>query len=295
MELATRTGKHGTRHHKVQTEKPVTDARKESGQAATELIKHLILNMITGTTQQQFGTTWGRILGVLLLLCLGASFAALADERKNSDAEPHENIRNSALQFLQATLATEEFTDLEVSIGQLDPRLRLERCATELEPFVSQHTRLMGTAQVGIRCHTPKPWTIYISARINLYQQIVTAKRPLMRGTTLSADDLMLARNEISSLYGRYLTEPEQVIGKVLRQDLNQGSVITLPQLKNPVLIHRGQKVTLLAEMDGIEVRMTGTAMQNAVSGDLIKVKNLTSQRIIEGIVLNNKTIKVSL
>lgn len=224
-----------------------------------------------------------------------AIFASSVFARGISDAQDHEQIRAAALNYVEARLQEQQHEDVKIEIGNLDSRLQLTLCDTELEPFMSTHSRLIGNAQIGIRCSSPKPWTLYITARISIYKQVVSAKRPLMRGATLGPKDVELAQQEISRLHRGYLSQTAQAVGKVLRQNLSQGSVITLSQLKTPLVIRRGQKVTMLAESGGVQVRMSGTAMQDASSGDLIRVKNTTSKRIIEGTVLKNGTIKVSL
>lgn len=231
----------------------------------------------------------------LISVTVTAIFASPVLAREISDAQEHEQIRTAALNYLQARLQEERHEDVQIEIGNLDSRLQLSRCDAELEPFMSAHSQLVGNTQVGIRCASPKPWTLYITAKIGVYKQVVSAKRPLLRGATLEPQDMELVREDISSLHRGYLLKTAQAVGKVLRQNLSPGSVITLSQLKTPLAIRRGQKVTLLAETGGIQVRMSGTAMQDAATGDLIRVKNLTSKRIIEGTVLKNGTILVSL
>jgi flagella basal body P-ring formation protein FlgA len=212
-----------------------------------------------------------------------------------SHDQNHEEIRQAAADFLNKKLREQQRTDMHIEIGQLDNRLKLANCDQPLEAFVSSHSRLMGNAQVGVRCTSPKPWTLYITAKIAIYEQVVTAKHPLSRGTTLTSDDITLTRSELSRLHRGYLSATDQAIGRLLKHDLSQGAVLTPAQLKTPLLIRRGQKVTLFAEMEGIQVRMSGTALEDGANGELIRVKNLTSKRVIEGTVLKNGTIKVPL
>jgi flagella basal body P-ring formation protein FlgA len=59
--------------------------------------------------------------------------------------------------------------------------------------------------------------------------------------------------------------------------------------------ITRGQTVTLIAKNAVIEVRAEGKAMTKGAIGDRIKVKNLKTKRIVEGVIINKHLINVNL
>ncbi len=60
-------------------------------------------------------------------------------------------------------------------------------------------------------------------------------------------------------------------------------------------LIHRGQQVVLLARSARVEVRVAGVALADARASDHIRVQNLSSQRIVEGIVRPDGVIETPL
>jgi flagella basal body P-ring formation protein FlgA len=60
-------------------------------------------------------------------------------------------------------------------------------------------------------------------------------------------------------------------------------------------LVRRGQKVVILAKIEGLRVKMQGIALQDGSQGMTIKVKNKSSRRIIEGTVIRPGTIMVNL
>ena len=60
---------------------------------------------------------------------------------------------------------------------------------------------------------------------------------------------------------------------------------ITLNQLESPLLVERGQRVLMVAEQNGVEARTMGEAMKKGRKGEIIKVKNESSGRVVSAIV----------
>ena len=65
--------------------------------------------------------------------------------------------------------------------------------------------------------------------------------------------------------------------------------------MKEPLAVKRGQRVDLVALAGGLEVRMTGEAMSDGTPGQRIKVRNLRSKRVVDGIVKSSTTIQVAM
>jgi flagella basal body P-ring formation protein FlgA len=58
--------------------------------------------------------------------------------------------------------------------------------------------------------------------------------------------------------------------------------------------VRQGQAVTLVAQGAGIEVRAPARAMEDAREGARVHVENLSSQRIVQGVVEANGLIQVT-
>ena len=64
-------------------------------------------------------------------------------------------------------------------------------------------------------------------------------------------------------------------------------------QLRYPRVVIRGQQVTLVTGLGGLEVRTQGKALRDAVAGKRVTVVNLNSGRQVEGIALSDGTVRV--
>ncbi len=222
----------------------------------------------------------GRNLFVVLLACLVAAGPTLAD-----DIQPLESIRAAAEAFVLAEITTANGTEVTAEAGRLDPRLRLSLCEDSLETFQAAGSRLRGNTSVGVRCNSPRPWSIYVPVRVRQEAEVAVLTRSLGRGTLVDADSVSLQRLDTGTLGFGYFDDIDNVVGQTLRRAAAAGTVLTPDLVAIPPTIRRGEQVTLLAERGGIAIRASGRALADARTGDTIRVRNLSSERVVEGIV----------
>ncbi len=186
--------------------------------------------------------------------------------------------------------------DGEVSfrVTPLDHRLRLSDCGANLSVFLPAGRQLEGHSTIGVKCTNPaKYWTVFLSAKIEIYRQVVVTTRPIERGKIISASDLTTKRQEVSTLRASYYVNPEHVVGKVAARRMALGVPVSSAAIFSPPLVKRGEQVTIIATLNTLEIRMSGQALANGKEGDVIKVKNINSNRVIEGRVSKAGTVQV--
>ncbi|MBW1212305.1 flagellar basal body P-ring formation chaperone FlgA [Pantoea allii] len=62
----------------------------------------------------------------------------------------------------------------------------------------------------------------------------------------------------------------------------------------SPVLVERGQRVTMIAEQDGVEARTIGIAIKKGRKGEMIKIKNENSEREVNAIVIGMGMVRTT-
>ena len=191
---------------------------------------------------------------------------------------------------------------LAVTVDPLDPRLRLSACGAPLMVSLAAGSRPFGRTVAMVHCSTPHPWSLYVPAKVPVPISVIVATHPLLRGQTISVSDIMLAERDSTDLPAGYLTDPNQIVGKVLTRPAAMGAVVSLSQALQPQpppvlpvsipipvpaprIVHRGEHVTLLVQGVGLTVRSAGVALVDASKGDRVSVRNENSQRIVEGTV----------
>ncbi len=185
------------------------------------------------------------------------------------------------------------YDNVKVQVRPLDERLRLPGCEQPLDTFMPPGAPSLGAVNVGVRCASSQPWTIYVRAHISAQRAVPVLARPLARNTIISEADLTVIDQPIDMAISGVVYEVEQIIGMELTRSLDAGSTIGVNQLRPPKVIKRGQQVTLVAGAGNLQVRMQGKALGDATAGERVRVTNLSSNQQVEGIANSDGTVSV--
>ncbi|MBK8538299.1 MAG: flagellar basal body P-ring formation protein FlgA [Candidatus Competibacteraceae bacterium] len=232
----------------------------------------------------------GRWFPKMVLGCCGLAAPAftVAEEAIQSLAA----IQSAAHAFLM-TQHRNRSEPPQIQLRDLDPRLRLVPCAAPLEAFLPGGAKTVGNTSIGVRCPGSQSWTVYQSATVQVFDQVQVASRFLSKGAILSAADLRSERRELSALPGGYETAPEPLLGKQLRQALMAGAVIAPQAVKAVPAIRRGETVTIISRQGGMEVSSSGIALSDAELGGRVRIRNESSQRVVEGTVTDQHRVEI--
>jgi flagella basal body P-ring formation protein FlgA len=231
------------------------------------------------------------ILG-LGMACLGVALSTMWSTAQAAEYQSHEAIFDAVHDFLKEKVQTTS-PDYEIQLGRIDSRLRLQACAKPLDAYLPPGSRLYGKLSVGVRCSDDKPWNIYLSANIKVYENILTSSRPLSRGDVVTAYDVQPVRLETSKFTTGYFVDVKNIQGKIARRSIPAGRPLTPNLLRAPLLVQRGEEVTILAGNKSFSVRVKGKALHDAAKGDVVAVRNTRSKRVVEGIAIKPGVVQV--
>ena len=227
-------------------------------------------------------------LTVISALIVNTSFAQAQDSQYQSI----DSIKAAAQTFLSTHSNVEGRANTTISVGNIDNRLTLPACGTTLDTFLPSGAKVQGKTTIGVRCQSPKPWTLYVPANVTTITQVLVTNTPLRRGHVMTAGDISLQSKNTSQLNAAYLSNPDQVVGKVLKRNLANKALLTRAVLTEPHIIHKGQHVDLRAGLGGLNVSAPAIALMGGAVGDRIRVKNVSSGKIVEGAILASGVVR---
>lgn len=235
------------------------------------------------------------LINILFILSIGSLLPSHSVSAEvDSGHENHNHIRKSVTQFLTTKSIEQQLDDISIEVSQLDHRLKLKKCESPLDIHMRNNT-MPGNLSVAVSCTSSQPWKIYIQASVHAFKPVYVAKSPISRGEGIYPNSVELKKRNITSLNGRYITDITHLEGTVAKRQINQGQIISPILLAKSKLIKRGESVTIIAEMSGISVRMKGKALNDAAAGEQVRVKNMKSKRIIEGIAVKRGQVRVNI
>ena len=87
--------------------------------------------------------------------------------------------------------------------------------------------------------------------------------------------------------------ELEDVVGKSAKLTIAENKVINSKLITLPMAVERGNRVKVFVRSGALEVSTIGTALENGVIGESIKVKNVDSNKVIQAEVLDSQTVEI--
>jgi flagella basal body P-ring formation protein FlgA len=235
--------------------------------------------------------TESRRLLAALALVLAISTVHAQDAARG--IEPLDAIRGTAEKFVKSQLP-QDSNVASVTAGTLDNRLRLARCTDGLHAQVPPGAAMQSRTLVGVACQGPVRWTVYVSVTVESRISVLVLKHPVARDARLSPDDVTVEPRKVVGMTTAYLTDVSDLQGRSAQRPLPLGTTLTMDMFKADLVVQHGQEVTLMAAVGGIEVRATGRALADGSNGARIKVQNLSSMKVVEGVVDGAGVVRVS-
>jgi flagella basal body P-ring formation protein FlgA len=116
--------------------------------------------------------------------------------------------------------------------------------------------------------------------------------RSLKKGEVLSEEDIRVKQASNQNLSG-YFTKASDVVGRTLKKTLSVDQVLLSRHLEIDWDIRKGQKIIIQSISGPVTIENSGVARVDAQIGELIKAENEQSGKIVEGIVVSRKKIRV--
>ncbi len=161
---------------------------------------------------------------------------------------------------------------------------------------------------VVVSCKTPLKWQVSIrtNAKSNLQTKsklkksenfknikLITLKHNLKKGELIKESDLKFDYRN-NSVGNGYFIDKNILIGREINQNLSRGQIIKVRHLKERFTVVEGQAIIIYADLNGINVKMDGNALQNGHLNEWIKVRNNSSGKVVEGKIINEKKILIN-
>lgn len=204
------------------------------------------------------------------------------------------NIRESLLQQFNP----QGYDSIDIVINDIDPRLKLQRCDNNLSLTQNGNqiaSLLPGRSTLLVRCNGKKTWHFYLPITINAWQTIPTLKMAITKNHVIQLQDIEWQSRNIARLRGAYLSQSQNIIGKISRRNLAKGATLYAKFFIEPNVITKGDKVQLVSKVGSIIVTSNGIAKESGAIGSHIDVENIRSKRVITGQITSKSTVTLNL
>lgn len=182
---------------------------------------------------------------------------------------------------------------MEVSVGTLDPRLRLAPCA-RVEPYLPPGSRLWGRTRLGLRCvEGTTAWNVYLPVTIKAFGPAWVLTGPVAPGAVLTANDATQAEVDWAEDSAAVMAQQDTWVGQVAARQLVAGQALRQSMVRPPQLFRAGAQVKVVAQGPGYAISSAGQALTAAGAGQTVRVR-MDNGRIVGGTVTEDGTVTVA-
>jgi len=132
-----------------------------------------------------------------------------------------------------------------------------------------------------------------VTGRVYQVEDVVVPGRTIAPGEVIAATDLEHATLRFASGLQDALIAPASLIGKTPRHALRAQEPVHAADLQDPLVIHRGELVTMTLETPLMSLSTQGQAMDDAARGAAVRVGNVKTNRIVEAVATGPGTVSV--
>jgi len=167
--------------------------------------------------------------------------------------------------------------------------------AVEIDAELHRGTPGVGRMQmsVTVRVNGERRLAVWVFLEVQAIREIAVCRQRVERGEVVGEGAVSRERRPVTAQ--DTAARPENVIGRKARKPLAPGQVLSANDVENtPVtLVKSGQPLRLIVRLGAMDVVAMGEALQGGGAGDLIRVRNVESKKILTGRVTGPRTVEV--
>lgn len=178
----------------------------------------------------------------------------------------------------------------------IEAQVRLPRSSDKLPPCNSNihfdtSTVDVGRTRIRATCDNPM-WSIRGTVNSKVSIEALIAAQALRKGHRLSEIDYRMSLITLSTPQKPYYFS-KFINGRKLKHKLRAGELITYKHIEPDYVVRKGDLVSINYVLSTFSLHTDGIAEENGVIGDLIKVRNSQSGKVLRATVVGNQTVSI--
>lgn len=208
--------------------------------------------------------------------------------RKSANLTPDE-VKSRIIDWVQSTCAPCEVqvTALRVQkIKKLDSDVTWQISNTHIIP--------RGNFNITLDLYKDKNFfkKIYVQGNLRIVKEVPIAKRNLRFGERFQQDDVLFAKKDIT-FNKEIIPTAEQIIGSEVAGSVSSNEIIWQRNIKKKLAVARGSPVQVTVQNQGWQIHLSGISQEGGAIGDMIKVVNPSTKKVIVGVVKDEGQVEI--
>ncbi|AMM40562.1 flagellar basal body P-ring formation protein FlgA [Candidatus Desulfofervidus auxilii] len=233
--------------------------------------------------------------GRLSVLCFLLLFVWAIDSgaNKNHIKIGVDQIKAIYINFIKNNMPWKK-QDVQITNIEVKNAITLPGSNWSYEVITPKGCNYLGRVSLAIRFKSGgKSELVRVIGEVKVFKKVIYAKHFIRKHQVIKKEDIKLLKRDISHLPQNIITEIKEVIGKKATHSIYPGRIITKNFLESVSTVKRGDVVTVIVESDTLKITTKGIAKEKGQPGDVIKVINIDTKKVIYAKVANNSMVKV--
>jgi flagella basal body P-ring formation protein FlgA len=153
----------------------------------------------------------------------------------------------------------------------------------------------MGNSSFTVRCYENGTFlnAKTVKARIEVLMDVVVSTKSLHRNVRINRDDVRLVKRWFDRLPSNVISSLDAVVGMKLCTNVKPNTEMTGNMVRSMPIVKRGKPVRIVFEKGSMRITTIGLSDQDGMHGELIRVRNVSSKKVIYARVMGNSLVKV--
>ncbi len=228
------------------------------------------------------------------LLMAALVISSITSSTMAANFQSLQSIRMQAEDYIQQYPYESPYSP-RFEVSNIDKRLRLKACSEPLQVEFTRRDKFHGSTALNISCSQTGGWKLLLPVQIELFDDVLVLTRAVHKGQIIDSNLVKHQKQNISRLNNGYYSQKIELEGLEVGRNMRRGTILTPASLNPRLMVKSGQRVTLILDYKGLQIRSSGQALQSARRGDVIKVRNNQSRKIVEGVVSGEAQVRIQI
>lgn len=119
-----------------------------------------------------------------------------------------------------------------------------------------------------------------VKGKVEALANVLVSTRKLRKGSILRPQDITQATKNISKISNPSFN-PREILGKKLLKSVKEGDIIIETMVDFPPMVRRGERVKIVVKYENMVLTATGLSHNNGKLHDIIRVQNISSNKVV--------------
>ncbi|MEX1223546.1 MAG: flagellar basal body P-ring formation chaperone FlgA [Pirellulales bacterium] len=195
-----------------------------------------------------------------------------SQERKAAEERLRQVILEHFQQRTSDRIPAEQAAGMQLEFETGDDLIRAVRAAEQLSVVADAAEPMAGPQQLVILADSAK---FPLDVQLRVPRGVVVAARPLARGAVVRAVDVRMEYESPQRVTRVAHHSVDSLVGKQLTTSIGVGRPIAKNSVREPIIVRRGDVVSVVASVGGVAVRTDGKVREDASAGAVIEIESL--------------------